>query len=536
MKYTALNAEELRDMLMAGASALGRHKEEVNSLNVFPVPDGDTGTNMNLTVEAANREMAKHKSPTIKDVADSLSMGSLMGARGNSGVILSQIFRGLAKGLADAESITPSVLAAALQMGAETAYKAVIKPVEGTILTVAKSAAKAAAKAARAKDLNTMMAQVLQEANTTLEHTPEYLPVLKQAGVVDAGGKGLCYIFEGWIDFLEGRSVFDTPVVTDEKPALVDGIDDADLKFSYCTEFLVTGDDLQEDVFRRELEKHGDSLVVVGTSGLIKVHVHTNNPGLVLDFALSQGKELQDIKIDNMRYQHREALPQQVPPAEAKLNGVVTVAAGAGMEEIFKSMGADYVVPGGQTMNPSTEDFVQAIKEIIAQRIFILPNNKNILMAAQQAAEVIDKPVVVIPTKTIPQGLAALLSYSPDEEDLAYLEEAMQEGLSKVKTGQVTFAVRNSVFDGQPIAEGNILGIADGEIVAVTEDIEETTINLVAKMVDEESELITLFYGEDVTADLAEKIAGKLEEQYPDFEIELHSGGQPLYYFIIAIE
>ena len=237
-----------------------------------------------------------------------------------------------------------------------------------------------------------------------------------------------------------------------------------------------------------------------------------------------------------MRYQHREALPQQVPPAEAKLNGVVTVAAGAGMEEIFKSMGADYVVPGGQTMNPSTEDFVQAIKEIIAQRIFILPNNKNILMAAQQAAEVIDKPVVVIPTKTIPQGLAALLSYSPDEEDLAYLEEAMQEGLSKVKTGQVTFAVRNSVFDGQPIAEGNILGIADGEIVAVTEDIEETTINLVAKMVDEESELITLFYGEDVTADLAEKIAGKLEEQYPDFEIELHSGGQPLYYFIIAIE
>lgn len=524
-------------MLMAGASALGRHKEEVNSLNVFPVPDGDTGTNMNLTVEAANREMAKHQSPTIKEIADSLSMGSLMGARGNSGVILSQIFRGLAKGLADAESITPPVLAAAMQLGAETAYKAVIKPVEGTILTVAKSAAKAAAKASRAKDINTMMEQVLQEAKATLDLTPEYLPVLKQAGVVDAGGKGLCYIFEGWIDFLQGRTIVDTPFVPVETPAVVEGIDDADLKFSYCTEFLVTGDNLQEDVFRRELEKHGDSLVVVGTSGLIKVHVHTNNPGLVLDFALSQGKELQDIKIDNMRYQHREVLPQQVsPPAEARLNGVVTVAAGAGMEEIFKSMGADYVVRGGQTMNPSTEDFVQAIKEINAQRIFILPNNKNILMAAKQAAEVSDKPVVVIPTKTIPQGLTALLNYSPDEEDLAYLEEAMQEGLSRVKTGQVTFAVRDSVFDGQPIAEGNILGIADGEIVAVTEDIEDTTVNLVAKMVDEESELITLFYGEDVTADAAEKIARSLEEQYPDFEVELHSGGQPLYYFIIAIE
>jgi hypothetical protein len=538
MKYTALNADELRYMLMAGASALGRHKDEVNSLNVFPVPDGDTGTNMNLTVEAANREMAKHQSPTIGEIADSLSMGSLMGARGNSGVILSQIFRGLAKGLSDAESITPPILAAALQLGAETAYKAVIKPVEGTILTVAKSAAKAAAKASRAEDLNTMMEQVLEEAQTTLDLTPEYLPVLKQAGVVDAGGKGLCYIFEGWIDFLQGRSIVDSPVSTRETPVRVEEIDKVDLKFSYCTEFLVTGDDLREDIFRRELGKHGDSLVVVGTSGLIKVHVHTNNPGLVLDFALSQGKELQDIKIDNMRYQHREVLPAQVTPApaEAKLNGVVTVATGEGLEEIFKSMGADYVVRGGQTMNPSTEDFLTAIKEINAKRILILPNNKNILMAAKQAAEVADKPVVVIPTKTIPQGLTALLNYSSDEENLAHLEDAMQEGLRKVKTGQVTFAVRDSVYDGQPIAEGNILGIADGEIVTVTEDIEDTTVNLVAKMVDEESELITLFYGEDLVLEAAEKIAHSLEEQYPDYEVELHSGGQPLYYLIIAIE
>lgn len=524
---------------MAGAAALGRHKEEVNSLNVFPVPDGDTGTNMNLTVEAANREMAKHKSATIKQISDALSMGSLMGARGNSGVILSQIFRGLAKGLSEAESITPHVLAIALQMGVDTAYKAVIKPVEGTILTVAKGAARAAAKYSRAEDLNTMMEQVLLEAQHTLDRTPEYLPVLKQAGVVDAGGKGLCYIFEGWMDYLAGRSIEETLVPAADAPAAVEAIDAADLEFSYCTEFLVTGEDLNEDVFRRELCNHGNSLVVVGTSGLIKIHIHTNNPGLVLDFALSQGKELQDIKIDNMRYQHRETLtnPQaDAPQAEAKLNGVITVAAGAGMEEIFKSMGADYVVRGGQTMNPSTEDFLQAIEEINAQRIIILPNNKNILMAAKQAAEVANKPVVVIPTKTIPQGLTALLNYSADEENLDRLEAAMQEGLAKVKTGQVTYAVRDSVFDGQPIAEGNILGIADGKIVTVTEDIDETTLNLVAEMVDEESELITLFYGEDMESEAAEKIAASLEKEYPDHEVELHPGGQPLYYFIIAIE
>ncbi len=539
MKYTALNAEELRKMLMAGAAALGRHKEEVNSLNVFPVPDGDTGTNMNLTVEAANREMAKHMSATIKQISDALSMGSLMGARGNSGVILSQIFRGLAKGLAEAESITPHVLAIALQMGVDTAYKAVIKPVEGTILTVAKGAARAAAKYSRAEDLNTIMEKILHEAQNTLDRTPELLPVLKQAGVVDAGGKGLCYILEGWLDFLEGRSIAETPVPAADAPAAVEAIDGADLEFSYCTEFLLTGEDLNEDVFRRELCKHGNSLVVVGTSGLIKIHIHTNNPGLVLDFALGQGKELQDIKIDNMRYQHREILidsQADAPQAEAKLNGVVTVAAGGGMEEIFKSMGADYVVRGGQTMNPSTEDFLQAIKKINAQRIIILPNNKNILMAAKQAAEVADKPVVVIPTKTIPQGLTALLNYSSDEEDLTHLEAAMQEGLAKVKTGQVTYAVRDSVFDGQPIAEGNILGIADGKIVTVTENIDETTLNLVAEMVDEESELITLFYGEDLEREAAEKIAACLEETYPDHEVELHPGGQPLYYFIIAIE
>lgn len=538
MKYTALNAEELRSMLMAGAAVLGRHKEEVNSLNVFPVPDGDTGTNMNLTVEAANREMAKKSGATIKDIAEALSLGSLMGARGNSGVILSQIFRGLARGLAEAESITPSVFAAALQLGVDTAYKAVIKPVEGTILTVVKGAAREAAKHARAEDVNIFMEQVLKAAQATLARTPEQLPVLKQAGVVDAGGKGLCYIFEGWLDYLEGRKVVAVEAEVGIEPVTAQAIDATDLEYSYCTEFLVQGNNLDEQVFRRELSEHGDSLVVVGAAGLIKVHIHTNNPGLVLDFALSQGRELQDIKIDNMRYQHRETLispePSVVEPP--KLNGVVTVAAGAGMEEIFASIGADYIVPGGQTMNPSTEDFLRAIEEANAERIIILPNNKNILMAAEQAAEVATKPTVVIPTATIPQGLTALLNYSAEEQDLERLQAAMVEGLSRVKTGQVTYAVRDSVFDGRPIAEGSILGLADGKIAVVTQSIAETTLSLVAAMADDDTDLITLFYGEDIASEAAEKIAADLKTEYPEREIELHPGGQPVYYFIIAIE
>ena len=540
MKYTTLNAEDLRNMLMAGASTLGRHKEEVNSLNVFPVPDGDTGTNMNLTVEAANREMAKVSPVTVKAVADALSMGSLMGARGNSGVILSQIFRGLAKGIAAADTVTPQVFASAMQLGVTTAYKAVIKPVEGTILTVIKGAARGASQNSRAANFNILIQDILTAAENTLERTPELLPVLKQAGVVDAGGKGLCYIIEGWLDYLEGRSTAQTSELQVDGPLAMEAIDGADLKFNYCTEFLVTGENLNEEVFRQELAHHGDSLVVVGTTGLIKIHVHTNNPGLVLNFALSQGKELQDIKIDNMKYQHRETIDlpaeENRVQSEPRLNGVVTVAAGAGMEEIFRSIGADYVVRGGQTMNPSTEDFLAAIGELNAQRVIILPNNKNIFMAAQQAAEVADKPVIVIPTSTIPQGLTALLSYSADEEDLAVLEKEMLSGLARVKTGQVTYAVRDSIFDGHPIAEGSILGISDGKIVSVTEDTLETTAELVSKMVDSESELITLFYGEDIESEQAEEIAARLREAHPECEIELHSGGQPIYYFIIAIE
>jgi len=527
-------------MLMAGAASLARHKEEINSLNVFPVPDGDTGTNMNLTMEAANREMSKTAANSVKSVTEALAMGSLMGARGNSGVILSQIFRGFAKGLAVEESITPAIFANALQIGVDTAYKAVIKPVEGTILTVAKNSAKAAAKHTRAADINILMEHVLREAKSTLDKTPEMLPVLKQAGVVDAGGKGLCYIFSGWLDFLEGRAVESAPAENDSGHVTSEHVDATDLEFCYCTEFLVIGDSLSEEVFRNELDNHGDSLLVVGASGLIKVHIHTNNPGLVLDFALTQGKELQDIKIDNMRYQHNEVIAskerEEVPESEPKRNGVIAVAAGSGLAEIFKSMGVDYVVVGGQTMNPSTEDFLHAVKQVNAQRIIILPNNSNVMMAAKQAAEVAEIPVAVVPSKTIPQGLTAMLNYSPDAEDFSQLAADMEGALSGVKTGQVTFAVRDSVFDGKPISQGNILGIADGKIVAVDDNVLETTVKLVEQMVDDESEIITLFYGEEMNREEAEKIAAILTDTYPDCEIELHPGGQPLYFFIIAIE
>lgn len=539
MKYTALNAEQLRGMLLNGAASLARHKEEINSLNVFPVPDGDTGTNMNLTVESANREMMK-SCESVKVVADALAMGSLMGARGNSGVILSQIFRGFSQGLAAEENISPAVFANALQAGVDTAYKAVIKPVEGTILTVAKKAALAGLKASRSGSINSLMEQVLKESLITLEKTPELLPVLKQAGVVDAGGKGLCYIFMGWLDYLEGRVSDGLESLDYQQSAAVPEHVGMDLEFGYCTEFIVTGQNLSEEVFRSGLGSHGDSLLVVGTSGLIKIHIHTNNPGLVLDFALSHGKELQDIKIDNMRFQHRELHSEQPQTPEGvqerKRNGVVAVAAGPGLEEIFKSMGVDYVVAGGQTMNPSTEDMLHAFEHLNTERIVVLPNNSNIIMAAKQAAEIAGEHVEVVASKSIPQGLSAMLNFSPDEQDFTQLLKAMETGLTTVQTGQVTFAVRDSVFDGQPISEGNILGIADGKIVAVDGDISDTTLKLVEIMVNDQSELITLFYGEDVQREDAEKIAASLSEAHPDCEIELHPGGQPIYYYIIAIE
>lgn len=544
MSYTSLNAEQLRGMLLAGATTLGMHIEEINSLNVFPVPDGDTGTNMNLTIESASRELKKPETNTVNKVAEAISLGSLMGARGNSGVILSQLFRGLGKRLATEDTVTPLILAEAMQQGVTTAYKAVIKPVEGTILTVAKNSARAALRSARtAADLNTVLNSALKEAYATLERTPDMLPVLKQAGVVDAGGKGLCYIYEGWQAYLEGRAT-DSYQPATEMP-VQSPVEQDDLAYLYCTEFIVTGQKLDELLFRKELSNWGDSLLVVGASGLIKVHIHTNNPGDVLAFALEKGEELQDIKIENMRLQHTEMIapPMKQPPSppakqksERIINGVIAVASGAGLEEIFRSMGVDVVIAGGQTMNPSTEDFISAIGDVAAEQVIILPNNGNIILAATQAGELVDKPVAVISTKTIPQGLTALLHYDPEEADLAAVAAAMEQGSKRVKSGQVTYAVRDSKFDGKPITEGNILGIVDGKIKIVGTDVRKAVMALVENMLEADSEIVTLFYGEDVEREEAQNVAQTLEELYPQREIELHPGNQPLYYYIIAVE
>ena len=545
MKYKALDANQLRSMLLAGATTLGMHIQEINSLNVFPVPDGDTGTNMNLTVESASREICKEGVDTVAKIAEAVSMGSLMGARGNSGVILSQLFRGFAKRLSTEDSVSPQSFAEALQEGVTTAYKAVIKPVEGTILTVAKESAKTALQVARkAEDINTVLAAVLEEANATLERTPDLLPVLKQAGVVDAGGKGLCYIFEGWMAFLEGRAA---DAVVEQKIATVSHAthEDHDLEYLYCTEFMIIGENLDENWFRTELDKKGGSLLVVGTSGLIKVHVHTNNPGEILELALSRGEELQDIKIENMRLQHTEVMvaapaekevkeqPVETPSQET---GAIAVASGPGLEEIFHSMGVDVVILGGQTMNPSTEDFLKAIEEVNAHQVILLPNNSNIILAASQAAELSPRPVKVVPTKSIPQGLSALLAYDPDEKQLEEMAQAMEDASSDVQSGQVTFAVRDSMFEEQEISEGDILGISNGSIMVVGEDVTDTLLKLVDKMLNDDSEIITLFYGEDVPQKDAEKVVEVIAKRHENMEIELHSGGQPLYYYIISVE
>ncbi len=549
MKHKTLDATQLRNMLLAGATTLGMHIQEVNSLNVFPVPDGDTGTNMNLTVESASREISKEGMDSVAKIAEAVSMGSLMGARGNSGVILSQLFRGLAKRLSATEKVTPQIFAEALQEGVTTAYKAVIRPVEGTILTVAKDSAKQALRTSRtAADINTVLAAVLEEARASLKRTPDLLPVLKQAGVVDAGGKGLVYIFEGWMAFLEGRAA---DVVVEQPSAKVGHADhqQEDLEYLYCTEFMITGKDLDEQWFRRQLDKMGGSLLVVGTTGLIKVHVHTNNPGDILELALSKGEELQDIKIENMRLQHTEVAasnqtePVPAPEMEAvqqaapeKEMGAVAVAPGPGLEEIFLSMGVDVVILGGQTMNPSTEDFLKAMEEVKARQIILLPNNSNIILAASQAAELSDRPVSVVPTKSIPQGLSALLEYDPDGNGLEEMAKAMEQSSAAVQSGQVTFAVRDSVFENQEISEGDILGIANGSIMVVGNDVTDTLLELVEKMLQDDSEIITLFYGEDVSQEDAEKVVDVLAQRYDDLEVELHSGGQPLYYYIISVE
>ncbi|MFR5471841.1 MAG: DAK2 domain-containing protein [Romboutsia sp.] len=537
-----IEGKMLRDMFVSGANNLQNHKELVDKLNVFPVPDGDTGTNMSLTISYAMKELAKVENDSITEIGKSLSKGSLMGARGNSGVILSQIIRGFSKSIEGKEQISTEDLAKAFKNGSDTAYKAVIKPIEGTILTVVRESGEYAIKAAKKeKDLLKFLEMVIDEANKSLERTPELLKNLKEAGVVDSGGKGLVLIYEGMYEALKGNPIkakdLNDSNVSEVKQAGT-SINTEDIKFCYCTEFILESNSISDTEIRDIMLKYGDSLAVVGDEGIIKVHVHTNDPGLVLQDALKHG-QLVTIKIENMKLQHENTLvgdtDEIAQSVEEKEYGFIATSMGEGLAKIFKDFGVDYIIEGGQTMNPSTEDFMKAIDSINAKNIFIFPNNSNIIMAANQAKELSDKNIIVIPTKNTPQGFTALVNFNADasvEEN----EQALMESLTMVKSGQVTFAVRDTVMNDVEVKEGNIIGIAEGKLMDAGDSVDEITTSLVEKLVDEDSAIITLFYGEDVTEEDANNLRDELEEKFEDLDIELYYGGQPLYYYLISVE
>lgn len=532
----------LKDMFVSGANNLQNHKDLVDKLNVFPVPDGDTGTNMSLTISYAMKELAKVENNSITDIGKSLSKGSLMGARGNSGVILSQIIRGFSKSIEGKEQLTTEDIAKAFKNGSDTAYKAVIKPIEGTILTVVRESGEYAIKASKKeKDLVKFLEMVIDEANKSLERTPELLKNLKEAGVVDSGGKGLVLIYEGMYEALKGNPIkakdLNYSNVQEVKQAGT-AINTEDIKFCYCTEFILESNSISDTEIRDIMLKYGDSLAVVGDEGIIKVHVHTNDPGLVLQDALKYG-QLVTIKIENMKLQHENTLIEEANEtaqlSEEKEYGFIATSMGEGLAKIFKDFGVDYIIEGGQTMNPSTEDFMKAIDSINAKNIFIFPNNSNIIMAANQAKELSEKNIIVIPTKNTPQGFTALVNFNADasvEEN----EQALMESLSMVKSGQVTFAVRDTVMNDVEVKEGNIIGIAESKLMDAGESVDEITTSLVEKLVDEDSAIVTLFYGEDVTEEDANNLRDELEEKFEDLDIELYYGGQPLYYYLISVE
>ena len=540
-----IKAKAFREMFVSGANNLQNSKDLVDKLNVFPVPDGDTGTNMSLTISYAMKELEKVGEDDITKIAKALSKGSLMGARGNSGVILSQIIRGIGKSVEGKDKLSTVDLAKALKGGSDTAYKAVIKPVEGTILTVIRETAEYAVKLAkRENNIEKFLGKVVREANVSLENTPNLLKNLKDAGVVDSGGKGLTLILEGFYLAIVGKTVVPA---TAEKAELknvslssADTTSTEDIKFGYCTEFILESDKIDDAGIRDIMLGYGDSLAVVGDEGVIKVHVHTNEPGNVLQEALKYG-QLLTIKIENMRMQHENILEgvaenaEYEEPVEEKEFAFISTSMGDGLASIFKDFGVDHVIEGGQTMNPSTEDFMKAIDKIHAKNIFILPNNSNIIMAANQAKELSDKNIIVIPTKNIPQAVSALVGFNP-EATVEENEANMVEALSYVKSGQVTFAVRDTVMNGIEIREGNIIGIAEKEMIAAGDEVDEVAKKLVEKLVDEDSAIITLFYGEDVTEEQAEELRGELEEKFEDIDVELYYGGQPLYYYLISVE
>ena len=537
-----IDGKNLRDLFVSGANNLQNHKDLVDKLNVFPVPDGDTGTNMSLTISYAIKELSKVDNEEITNIGKALSKGSLMGARGNSGVILSQIIRGIAKSVEGKESLNTLDFAQALKSGSDTAYKAVIKPIEGTILTVIRESSEAAIKIAKnEEDFTKFLELVIKEANNSLNRTPELLSALKEAGVVDSGGKGLVLVYEGMLESLKGNHIEIKEANSHELKEIKSpqaNIATEDIKFQYCTEFILESDKVDDLQIRDKMLKYGDSLAVVGDEGVIKVHVHTNDPGLALQEALSYG-QLLTIKIENMKLQHENTLLdveyESVSTTEEKEYGFIATSMGDGLAKIFKDFGVDHIIEGGQTMNPSTEDFMNAIEHINAKNIFIFPNNSNIIMAANQAKELSDKNIVVIPTKNTPQGFTALVSFNGDasvEEN----ENAMMESLSLVKSGQVTYAVRDTVMNDVEVKEGNIIAIAEGKLQTAGEGVNNITTKLVENLVDEDSAIITLFYGEDVSEEEANNLRNELEEKFEDIDVELYYGGQPLYYYLISVE
>ncbi|MBU3218744.1 DAK2 domain-containing protein [Clostridium algidicarnis] len=540
MKYLKINGEHFYNVMVNASNKLEEQKEFVNSLNVFPVPDGDTGTNMSMTFKAAVKEIEDMNSKSISEVSKKLAKGALMGARGNSGVILSQILRGIAKGLEGKEEANAEEFAESIMEGSRSAYKAVMRPIEGTILTVVRSAGENALKS-KAKDITLLMDDVCKGAEDTLNKTPDMLPVLKSAKVVDSGGMGLLIILKGIHEALRDdvKSTLGDFHSIATNISAANNLEPHDIKFGYCTEFIILGDSSKAEDFKREVEAQGDSMIVVGYEDVIKVHIHTNDPGNVLSKAVAIG-ELSKIKIDNMREEHRSLIIDQEKykeetKEEQKKYGFISVSMGEGIEHIFKDLGVDYIIPGGQTMNPSTEEIVKSIEKVNAENIFILPNNKNIFMSATQAAELSEKNVVVIPTKSIPQGITCVTMFNPDgdvEENL----EVMKESIESVISASITYAVRDTEMDGIEIKEGNILGLVEGKIKEVGSEIYEVSEKLLEKIVDEDKSLITLFYGADCTKEEVEKFALKLEGIYENIDIQFYEGKQPLYYFIISVE
>ena len=565
MEITSINSKLLARMFLAGAKNLDSKKDWINELNVFPVPDGDTGTNMTMTIMSAAKEVSSLTNPTMGELAKAISSGSLRGARGNSGVILSQLFRGFCKVIKEYDEIDVTILCEACQKAVETAYKAVMKPKEGTILTVAKGAAEKALELSdETEDVVTFVEEVIKQAEYVLDQTPEMLPVLKQAGVVDSGGQGLVQVLKGAYDALIGKEIDYTieGAPTGAAPAKISAETEAEIKFGYCTEFIIVLNapmsDNEEHAYKAFLESIGDSIVVVADDEIVKTHVHTNDPGLALQKALTFGS-LSKIKIDNMREEHQEKLIKdsqklaaqqkaeeeayEAAQADEKTNnmpakemGFVSVSIGEGMNEVFRGLGVDYLIEGGQTMNPSTEDMLNAIEHVNAKTVFILPNNKNIIMAANQAVDLVeDKQIIVIPTKTIPQGITALVNYIPDHSAEENKEQMMAE-IENVKTGQVTYAVRDTEIDGKTIKQNDFMGIGDKSILSVGTDLRATTLEMVDAMVDEDSAIVSIYFGSDSDEDSANELAAAIEEKYPDVEVEVNDGGQPIYYYVISVE